>query len=174
MNPSEQITRYIKDVGDWRGPMLARLRRLILAAAPVLVEEWKWNTPVWSHNGNVVAAGAFQDHCKINFFKGASLDDPDGLFNAGLDAKATRAIDIREGDILNEAALMQLIRTAVAHNSSGPMSQTGPKQKTTGPKQKTTGPNTRRLGRNRKTTGPKQKPGPGRKAAPAKTHKKRT
>ena len=131
MNPSEQITRYIKDVGDWRGPMLARLRRLILAAAPVLVEEWKWNTPVWSHNGNVMAAGAFQDHCKINFFKGASLDDPDRLFNAGLDAKATRAIDIREGDALNETALKQLIRAAVALNGAndGATQKAPPKQK---------------------------------------------
>jgi len=134
MNPSEQITRYIKDLGDWRGLMLARLRRLILRAAPDLVEEWKWNTPVWSHNGKVVAAGAVQDHCKINFFKGASLDDPDGLFNAGLDAKATRAIDIREGDILNEAALKHLIRAAVALNGAagfndGATQKAPPKQK---------------------------------------------
>ena len=65
---------------------------------PELVEEWKWNTPVWSHNGNVLAVGAFQDHVKINFFKGASLDDPHGLFNAGLEAKASRAIDIHKAD----------------------------------------------------------------------------
>jgi hypothetical protein len=100
--------------------MLARLRKLILAAAPVLTEEWKWNTPVWSHKGNVVAAGAFRDHVKLNFFKGASLADPGGLFNAGLDAKATRAIDIRENDKIDESALNALIRAAVAYNAGGP------------------------------------------------------
>ncbi len=89
---------------------------MILDASPGLVEEWKWNTPVWSHNGNVVAAGAFQDHVKVNFFKGASLSDPKGMFNAGLEAKATRAIDIHEGDKLNEAALKELVRAAVALN----------------------------------------------------------
>ena len=82
----EQITRHIRKTGDWRGKMLARLRKLILDAAPNLVEEWKWNTPVWSHNGNVLAAGAFKDHVKLNFFKGASLGNPKHLFNAGLDA----------------------------------------------------------------------------------------
>src|SRR5262245_13822489 len=118
MKPLEQITKYINELGDWRGAMLARLRKLILEPAPDLVEEWKWNTPIWSHNGNVVAVGAFKDHVKINFFKGASLDDPHGLFNAGLDAKATRAIDISEGDGINEAALKELIRAAVALNST--------------------------------------------------------
>jgi hypothetical protein len=105
INASDQITSYINETTGWRGNMLARLRKVILDAAPSLVEEWKWNTPVWSHNGNVVAAGAFQNHVKINFFKGASLNDPAGLFNAGLEAKATRAIDIHESDVLNEEAL---------------------------------------------------------------------
>lgn len=117
MTASEQITNHIKDLGDWRGKLLAHLRELIRAAAPELVEEWKWRTPVWSHNGNVVAAGAFQDHVKVNFFKGASLDDPRRLFNAGLDAKATRAIDIHKSDRLDEAAFTQLVRAAVALNS---------------------------------------------------------
>jgi hypothetical protein len=103
MIASERITTHINDLGDWRGKVLAHLRELIRGAAPDLVEEWKWNTPVWSHNGNVVAVGAFQDHIKVNFFKGASLDDPQRLFNAGLDAKATRAIDIYEGDRLLRA-----------------------------------------------------------------------
>jgi hypothetical protein len=120
MTASEQITRHIKDLGDWRGQMLGRLRELIRGAAPDLVEEWKWNTPVWTHNGNVLAVGAFQDHVKINFFKGASLDDPHRLFNAGLDAKATRAIDIREGDRLNVAALGKLVQAAVAEASGKP------------------------------------------------------
>ncbi|MGH8569885.1 MAG: DUF1801 domain-containing protein, partial [Gammaproteobacteria bacterium] len=90
MNASEQINRHIDSLADWRGVLLARLRRLIRAAGPGLVEEWKWSTPVWSGRGNVVAVGAFQDHVKINFFKGGGLDDPKGLFNAGLGAKTTR------------------------------------------------------------------------------------
>ena len=75
MNASDQITDYIKSLADWRGALLARLRTLILAADPSMLEEWKWGTPVWSHNGNVLAAGAFQAHVKLNFFKGASLDE---------------------------------------------------------------------------------------------------
>ena len=116
--PSQHIDRRIEELGDWRGKLLARLRKIIRKAAPELVEEWKWDTPVWSHNGNVVAAGAFQDHLKLNFFKGAQLEDPHGLFNAGLDAKATRAIDLYEGDKVDEAALRDLIRAAVTLNGS--------------------------------------------------------
>jgi hypothetical protein len=116
MNPSDRITAYIDALGDWRGQTLGRLRTLIRSASPDLVEEWKWNTPVWSCGGNVLAAGAFQDHVKLNFFKGASLDDPRGLFNAGLEAKASRAIDLHQGDRLDEAALRDLIRAAVALN----------------------------------------------------------
>jgi hypothetical protein len=118
MNVSEQIDKRISELGDWRGKMLARLRKVIHEAAPELVEEWKWDTPVWSYNGNVVAAGSFQDHMKLNFFQGASLEDPRRLFNAGLEAKATRAIDIHEGDNIDEAALKELIRDAVALNST--------------------------------------------------------
>ncbi|MGH2396826.1 MAG: DUF1801 domain-containing protein [bacterium] len=118
MNASELITSRINELADWRGKTLARLRKLILDAAPGIVEEWKWDTPVWSHNGNVFAGGVFKDHVKLNFFKGASLNDPHGLFNAGLEAKATRAIDIREGDDINESALKDLVRAAVAHNSA--------------------------------------------------------
>jgi len=117
--PSQLITNQIAELADWRGKMLARLRKLILEADPGLTEEWKWGTPVWSHQGNVVAVGAFKDHLKINFFKGASLKDPKGLFNAGLEAKATRAIDLHEGDKTNEAALKELIRAAVALNTAG-------------------------------------------------------
>ena len=116
--PSQRITSHIAELADWRGTILARLRQLILEADPALVEEWKWETPVWSRNGNVVAAGAFKDHIKLNFFRGASMQDPDGLFNAGLDAKATRAIDIHEGDTINEPALQELVRAAVAQNAS--------------------------------------------------------
>ena len=118
MNPSEQITAYIDKLGDWRGKTLGRVRALIRAASPDLVEEWKWSTPVWSFQGNVLAVGAFQGHVKLNFFKGASLEDPRGLFNAGLEAKASRAIDLRQGDRLDEAALKDLIRAAVALNAA--------------------------------------------------------
>jgi len=117
--PSQLITNQIAELADWRGKLLARLRKLILEAAPDITEEWKWGTAVWSHKGNVVAIGAFKDHVKLNFFKGASLKDPEGLFNAGLDAKATRAIDFSKGDDIDASALKELIRAAVAHNMSG-------------------------------------------------------
>ena len=116
LSAAEQITSYVDGLSGWRGKIVARLRKLIGDTSPQLVEEWKWNTPVWSHNGNVVAVGAFADHVKVNFFKGASLNDPGHMFNAGLEAKATRAIDIHEGDKLNEAALKELVRAAVALN----------------------------------------------------------
>jgi hypothetical protein len=119
MTASQHIDNYIKELTDWRGKLLARLRKLILAADPNLTEEWKWDTPVWSYKGNVVAGGVFKDHVKLNFFKGASLDDPKGLFNAGLDAKASRAIDFGENDNIDEAALKNLVRAAAAQNTSG-------------------------------------------------------
>lgn len=118
MTTSEHITKQIASLPDWRGEMLARLRKLVLETAPEITEEWKWDTAVWSHKGNVLAVGAFKDHMKMNFFKGASLNDPQGLFNAGLEAKATRAIDFSEGDKINEPALKELIRAAVAYNTS--------------------------------------------------------
>ena len=124
MTASEKITNHINELSDWRGQMLARLRKLILDAAPGIVEEWKWNTPVWSRNKNVVAIGAFQDHVKVNFFQGASLNDPHGLFNAGLEAKMTRAIDLYKDDVVNEAALKDLIRAAVELNSARPKPNT--------------------------------------------------
>lgn len=119
MTASQRIDNHIKELTDWRGKMLARLRKLILEAAPDLTEEWKWDTPVWSYKGNIVAGGVFKDHVKLNFFKGASLADPKGLFNAGLDAKATRAIDFGEGSDIDEPALKDLVRAAVAYNTSG-------------------------------------------------------
>ena len=119
LTASQHIDNHIKELADWRGKLLARLRKLILEAAPDLSEEWKWDTPVWSHKGNVLAAGAFKDHIKLNFFKGASLKDPKGLFNAGLDAKATRAIDFSEGDEIDESALKELVRAAVSYNTAG-------------------------------------------------------
>ena len=119
LTPSQLISKQIAGLADWRGQLLARIRKLVHEAAPEITEEWKWDTAVWSQNGNVVAAGAFKDHIKLNFFKGASLDDPQGLFNAGLEAKATRAIDFNEGDEFDESALKDLIRSAVVFNLSG-------------------------------------------------------
>jgi hypothetical protein len=136
MNASARITHHIDELADWRRKTLARLRRLVLDAAPELVEEWKWNTPVWSRNGNVLAVGAFRDHVKVNLFKGAALKDPHGLFNAGFEAKASRAIDIHEGDAINEAALKDLVRAAVALNSGKPKAKTAAKQKVRTPRRK--------------------------------------
>ena len=119
MNPSAVIDQCIAELGDWRGPFSARLRKLILAADPDIKEEWKWNSPVWSDHGLVVSLGVFKDHLKLNFFQGASISDPQGLFNAGLEAKASRAIDFRAGDAVDEASVQDLIRAAVAHNRVG-------------------------------------------------------
>jgi hypothetical protein len=117
MNPSERIDKQIAELADWRGPMIARLRKLIHEADPGTTEEWKWETAVWSHHGLVCAVGAFKQTVKMNFFQGALLEDPHTLFNAGLDARKTRAIDFREGDAVDESALKELIRAAVAHNT---------------------------------------------------------
>ena len=116
LTASQLITNQIAELNDWRGTMLAQLRKLIHEADPQLTEEWKWNTAVWTRNGLVCASGAFNDHVKLNFFQGASLKDPKHLFNAGLEAKATRSIDFSDGDKLNTSALKDLIRAAVAHN----------------------------------------------------------
>jgi hypothetical protein len=117
VDASERIDGRIAELGDWRGELIARLRAIVRAADPQIVEEWKWDTPVWSRKGMVCAAGAFKGAVKLNFFKGASLPDPDGLFNAGLDAKATRAIDFLEGDAFDEAALTRLVKAAIARNA---------------------------------------------------------
>ncbi len=116
--PALLIANLIAELGGWRGEMLTRLRALIHAAAPNIKEDWKWGTPVWSQKGNVVSAAAFKDHIKLNFFKGAALDDPLGLFNAGLDAKTARSIDFKQCDDLPEEALKQLIRGAATLDRS--------------------------------------------------------
>lgn len=116
--PSELISNQIAQLADWRGKMLAMLRKTILEATPGITEEWKWETAVWSQNGLVCSAAVFKEHVKLNFFQGASLDDPKGLFNAGMEAKATRAIDFREGVDIDQDALVDLIRAAVAYNTS--------------------------------------------------------
>jgi len=119
LTPSQEIDRFIKELADWRGKWVAHLRELILKSAPEVTEEWKWGVPVWSHKGNVVSSGVFKDHVKLNFFKGASLKDPKKLFNAGLEAKASRGIDLTENSKIDEAALKDLIREAVALNNEG-------------------------------------------------------
>ena len=119
LTPSQEIDKFINDLTDWRGKWIKQFRALILKTAPEVAEDWKWGVPVWTCKGNVVASGVFKDHVKLNFFKGASLPDPKKLFNAGLEAKATRAIDIAENDKVDEAALKDLIRAAVDFNGSG-------------------------------------------------------
>lgn len=119
MNASERIDKQIAELADWRGQMVARLRKLILEADPGITEEWKWDTAVWSHQGLVRSAGAFKKAVKLNFLQGASLEDPHTLLNAGLDAKKTRSIDFLEGDAVDESALKDLIRAAVAYNVGG-------------------------------------------------------
>ncbi len=119
---SELISKRIKELGDWRGKTLSRVRELIKDADPEIVEEWKWvkssspGTPVWSHNGLVCTGETYKQVVKLTFAKGASLEDPSRLFNSSLDGKVRRAIDIREGDEINEPALKELIRAAVALN----------------------------------------------------------
>jgi|SoiMethySBSTD1v2_1073268.scaffolds.fasta_scaffold334933_3 hypothetical protein len=114
MDASKQIDQYVAGLRDWRGPQLARLREWIAAAEPELEESWKWDTPVFTRGGNVVAIGAFKDHVKVNFFEGASVDDPKRLFNAGLDAKRSRGIDLHEGESIDRAAFQALVRAAAA------------------------------------------------------------
>jgi hypothetical protein len=119
---SKNITKRIKELGDWRGETLARIRQLIHDADPEIEEEWKWEkptsggTPVWSHDGGVCTGESYKQVVKLTFFRGASLDDPQKLFNSSLEGNTRRAIDIREGEKLNEAAFKKLIRSAVAAN----------------------------------------------------------
>jgi hypothetical protein len=118
-SPSELIDARIEDLGDWRGEMLSRLRALIKAADPDVVEEWKWRgVPVWSHDGLICTGETYKTVVKTTFAKGASLKDPAGLFNSSLEGNTRRAIDFHEGDKLNEAALKALFRAAVALNKS--------------------------------------------------------
>ncbi len=119
MTPSELIDKQIADLADWRGRIVAELRAIVLEADPDILEEWKWNTAVWSHNGLVCAVGAFKDNTGINFFQGAHIEDPRGLFNAGLDAKHSRSVRFFKGDAIDRAALTELIQIAVAHNVAG-------------------------------------------------------
>ena len=116
---SELIDARIAELDDWRGEMLARLRAVISAADPDVVEEWKWSVPVWSHDGLICTGEAYKQTVKMTFAKGASVPDPSGLFNSRLDGNTRRAIDFREGDKVNEKALKALIQAAIAVNQAG-------------------------------------------------------
>ena len=124
-SPSQQIDARIKELNDWRGKTLARVRALIKQADPGIVEEWKWakatspGTPVWSHDGIICTGETYKNVVKMTFAKGAALKDPSGLFNSSLDGNVRRAIDIHEGDKVDEAALKDLVRAAVALNLKG-------------------------------------------------------
>ena len=119
-NATEKIDARIDELGDWRGEMLARIRDLIKRAEPDVVEEWKWRgVPVWYRDGMLCTGETYKNHVKVTFAKGASLDDPSGLFNSSLEGNVRRAIDIHEGDKVDEAALKDLIRAAVALNLEG-------------------------------------------------------
>ena len=116
---SASIDENIKSLGDWRGQMLARVRAIIHEADPEIVEEWKWSIPVFSHGGIVCTGETYKNVVKMTFAKGAALKDPAGLFNSSLDGNVRRAIDIHEGEKVNQAALKDLIRAAVALNLNG-------------------------------------------------------
>jgi hypothetical protein len=121
-NASKLIDERIRELGDWRGKTLSEVRGIIKDADPDIVEEWKWvkrtnpGTPVWSHNGGICTGESYKNVVKLTFFKGAALNDPSGLFNSSLDGKVRRAIDIKQSDKINQRALKNLIREAVALN----------------------------------------------------------
>ncbi len=123
-SPSQLIDARIKELGDWRGQMLSRLRTLVKEADPEVVEEWKWvkptnpGTPVWSHDGLICTGETYKDVVKMTFAKGAALEDPSGLFNASLGGNTRRAIDLHEGEKIDEKALKTLVRAAVTLNKS--------------------------------------------------------
>ena len=117
MNPSELIDKLIAETTDWRGNTLASVRKSILGADPKIIEEWKWRgSPVWSRDGIIAVGNAHKEKVKLTFSQGAKLPDPDKLFNAGLDGKQWRAIDLFEGDKINDRALKNLVRAAIAYN----------------------------------------------------------
>ena len=118
-SPSRLIDARIKELGDWRGETLARVRSLISEADPEVVEEWKWRgVPVWSHDGLICTGETYKQVVKMTFARGAALEDPSGLFNSSLDGNTSRAIDVHEGDKIDEQALQALIRAAVTLNAS--------------------------------------------------------
>ncbi|MCC5947321.1 MAG: DUF1801 domain-containing protein [Nitriliruptoraceae bacterium] len=128
---SAQIDARIAELDDWRGATLARLRQLILDAVPDIVEEWKWRgVPVWSHDGIICTGETYRDKVKLTFAKGASLEDPTGLFNASLEGNTRRAIDLSEADVPDAAALSALIREAAALNTATRSAKRAPRKRT--------------------------------------------
>ena len=131
---AKNITKRIQELGDWRGETLARVRQLIHDADPQIEEEWKWakasspGTPVWSHDGGVCTGETYKQVVKLTFFRGASLPDPRKLFNSSLEGNTRRAIDIREGERIDETAFKELIRSAVAANSAARAPRASPKK----------------------------------------------
>ena len=117
-SPSQLIDARIKELGDWRGKMLSRIRTLVKEADPKIVEEWKWSVPVWSHDGLICTGETYKKIVKMTFAKGAALKDPSGLFNSSLDGNTRRAIDFHEGEKIDEKALKTLVRAAVTLNKS--------------------------------------------------------
>src|SRR5215207_10081344 len=117
-SPAQMIDARIEELGDWRGKRLAQVRALIKQADPKVVEEWKWSVPVWSHDGIICTGEAYKKAVKLTFPKGASLEDPSGLFNSSLEGNARRAIDVHEGDEIDDDAFKTLIRAAAALNRS--------------------------------------------------------
>jgi hypothetical protein len=125
-SPSQLIDARIEELGDWRGELLARIRNLIKQADPEVVEEWKWRgVPVWYHAGMICTGETYKNHVKVTFAKGASLEDPSGLFNSSLEGNTRRAIDFHEGDEIDEKAFKELIRAAVALNTSSAGQRSG-------------------------------------------------
>jgi hypothetical protein len=124
-SPSQLIDRRIEELGDWRGETLARIRALVKQADPEVAEEWKWvkpsggGTAVWSRHGGICTGEVYKDKVKLTFFKGATLEDPSGLFNSSLEGNTRRAIDFQEGEEIDEEAFKALVRAAVALNASG-------------------------------------------------------
>ena len=116
---SERIDNRVAELGDWRGQTLSRMRKLIKEADPHVVEEWKWNNPVWSHDGIICTGESYKSTVKLTFARGASLKDPTKLFNSSLDGNTRRAIDIHEGEAVDAAAFKALVRAAVVLNTSG-------------------------------------------------------
>ena len=116
---SHLIDRRVAELGDWRGDVLGRLRAVITAADPAIVEDWKWNVPVWSRDGIICTGEAYKDKVKLTFARGAALKDPSGLFNSSLEGNARRAIDVGKGETIDGEALKTLVRDAVALNRSG-------------------------------------------------------
>jgi hypothetical protein len=123
---AELISQRITELGDWRGQALSGMRKLILAADPGVIEEWKWSGPVWSCDGIICTGESYKDKIKLTFAKGASVKDPSSIFNASLEGNARRALDIHEGDKIDETAFKELIREAIALNKAKPAKKAKP------------------------------------------------